>query len=77
MIVADKSTLHGECRLAEKKDTFPGSNRKVRRVTIRKKVYKEERKVQQYSSAKDITVSRSVNRLALELPVDYNPHQEQ
>lgn len=63
--------------LLRKKTHSLGPIVKYGRVTIRKKVYKAERKVQQYSGAKDITVSRSVHRLALKLPVDYNPHQEQ
>ena len=77
VIVADKNTLRGEYRLAEVKEVFPGSDGKVRQVTVRYKAYKVGEDVREYSGARDITVSRSVHRLALLVPVDYDPDQEE
>ena len=75
VIVADKNTLRGEYRLAEVKEVFPGCDGKVRQVAVRYKVYKVGEDVREYSGARDITVSRSVHRLALLVPVDYDAEQ--
>jgi len=72
VIIAGKNTLRGEYRLGEVKDVFQCKDGKVRQVTVRYKCYKVGEKVQNYSGARDV-VSRSFHRLALLVPVDFDP----
>jgi hypothetical protein len=74
VIIADKNTLRGEYRLGEVKEVIPSKDNKVRQVTVRYKSYKVGEKAHHYSGARDIVVSRSVQRLALLVPVDFDPH---
>jgi len=74
VIIADKNTLRGEYRLGEVKEVIPSKDNKVRQVTVRYKSYKVGEKAHHYSGARDIVVSRSVHRLALLVPVDFDPH---
>ncbi|XP_046555432.1 uncharacterized protein LOC124264710 [Haliotis rubra] len=64
----DKSVLRGDYRLGLIKEVFPGSDGKVRRVTYKNPKQGEKQSV--YTGVKDTTVSRSVQRLALLVPVD-------
>ena len=75
VIVADKNTLRGDYQLALVRDVFPGQDGKVRRVTVQYKSYRTGERVHEYRGAKDIVVSRAVQRLALLVPVDYDPQQ--
>ncbi|XP_031560858.1 uncharacterized protein LOC116296887 [Actinia tenebrosa] len=75
VIVADKNTFRGEYRLGLVKEVFPSKDAKVRRVTVTYKNYQVEEDVREYKGAKDVTVSRAVQRLALLVPVDYDPAQ--
>ena len=73
VMVADNNALRGEYRLGLIKEVHPGADGKVRRVSLTYKQYKVGEKVQTYSGAKDIVVVRSVQRLALLVPANYNP----
>ena len=70
VIVADPQTMKAEYRLARVTKIFPSSDGRVRRVKIAYKKYKVGEKVSEYSGAADKEVERSVQRLALLVPVD-------
>ena len=70
VILADKNTLRGDYRLALVKDVFPGEDGKVSKVTVQYKSYRTGERVHEYRGARDIVVSRAVQRLALLVPVD-------
>ena len=71
VIIADKNTLRGEYRLGQVKEVYPSADGKVLQVTFRHKSYKVGEKVQHYNGARDIVVSRSVHRLAVLVPADF------
>ena len=70
MIVADKNTLRGDYRLALVQDVFPGEDGKMRKVTVKYKSHRTGENVHEYRGARDTVVSRTVQRLALLVPVD-------
>ncbi|XP_046545965.1 E3 ubiquitin-protein ligase TRIM71-like [Haliotis rubra] len=76
VLVADKRVLRGDYRLGLIKEVFPGSDSKVRRVTLTYKNPKQGEKQSVYTGVKDTTVSRSVQRLALLVPVDRSSEME-
>lgn len=69
----DKRTLHEEYPLAKENEVFSGSDSMVKRVTIRKKVYKAKEKVQQ-CGREAIMVSTGVHRLKLTTILIKNSH---
>lgn len=73
MTDADKRTLHEEYPLAKENEVFSGSDSMVKRVTIRKKVYKAKEKVQQ-CGREAIMVSTGVHRLKLTTILIKNSH---
>ena len=68
VIVADKNVLRGEYRLALVKEAFPDRNGKVRRVLVTYKNFRVGKNPQCYGKSEAVTVSRSVQRLALIVP---------
>ena len=77
VIVADRNVLRGEYRLGVIKEVFPGVDGKVRRVLVTYKNFRVGDIGQTYYGVSDaITVCRSVQRLALIVPVDYSNDEE-
>ena len=77
MIIADKNVLRGEYRLGTIKEAFPDTDGKVRRVLVTYKNFRVGDIGQRYYGVSDtVTVSRSVQRLALIVPVDYSSDEE-
>ena len=68
VLVADKSYNKGSYKLAQVHEVFPGTDGKVRKVNIRYKHLRSDEPNEMYKGAKDIIVSRSVQRLALLVP---------
>ena len=69
VVVADKNTLRGEYRIALVQEVYPGKDGKVRKVKLAYKNFKCGEKVYKYSGCPDTSVLRSVQRLALLVPV--------
>ena len=70
VIVADSGVLKGEYRLARVSQVLPSADGRVRRVRILYKRYKVGEKLREYRGASDIEVERSVQKLALLVPVE-------
>lgn len=71
VLVVNKDTLKSEYRLALVKQTFPDSKGVVRSVSIMYKHYRVgERLVEYHGGGHDQELTRSVQRLALVVPVD-------
>ena len=70
VLVVKESSIKGEYRLARVKETFPDEKGVVRKVTICYKNYKVGESLVEYKGAKDQECTRSVQRLALIVPVD-------
>jgi hypothetical protein len=70
VIVADKNVLRGKYRLGLVREAFAGRDGRVRKVSLSYKNFKVGEKIHQYEGATDTVVIRSVQRLALLVPVD-------
>ena len=70
VLIGDKNTLRGEYRLGKVKETFPGRDGQVRRVSLTYKNFKPGEAISHYQGAPDAEVTRAVQRLALLVPVD-------
>ena len=70
VLVLDRNTLRGNYRLGLIQKVFPGSDGKVRNVTLTYKNFKIGESHSKYDGVKDTVVTRSVQRLALLVPVD-------
>ena len=70
VIVSDRNTLKGEYRLALVKEVFPGDDGLVRKVLLMYKNYKVGDRL--CKSGTEMLVTRSIQRLALLVPVDGN-----
>ena len=66
--VADSNSLRGRYHLARVMEVHPGRDGVVRRVTICYKSFKAGDKLHEYTGGRDVTISRSVQRLALLVP---------
>ncbi|KAK6191002.1 hypothetical protein SNE40_002752 [Patella caerulea] len=73
VLIADRNTLRSEYRLGLVKDVFPSADGKVRKVSLSYKNYKIGDKSCDYSGAKDTVITRSVQSLALLVPIDFKP----
>ena len=60
----------GTYRLAQVHQVFPGLDGKVRKVNIRYKNLGNDGNTTNYKGAKDVIVSRAIQRLALLVPSD-------
>ena len=67
--VADQNHLRGRYHIARVSEVFPSKDGKVRRVSVTYKNFKQNEKVNIYKGANDTKVIRSVQRLALLVPV--------
>ena len=77
VIVEDRNVLRGEYQLGIVKEVFPNADGKVRRVLVTYKNFRVGNIGQKYYGVSDtVTVSRSVHRLALLVPVDYSKDED-
>ena len=72
VLVADKNTLRGDYRLGLVRDVHPGVDGRVRQVMLSYKNFKVGEKLCCYSGSTDTVVTRSVQRLALLVPIDHS-----
>ena len=70
VIVADLNVLKGEYRLGRVTQVFPSADGMVRRARVLYKRYKVGEKLREYRGASDVEVERSVQKLALLVPVE-------
>jgi len=70
VIVADQNAFRGQYKIALVKSVFPGTDGKVRRVTLTYKNFKVGEHVNRYSGSPDTEITRSVQKLALLVPFD-------
>ena len=70
VLVVRENSIKGEYRLARVKETYPDEKGVVRKVTICYKNYRVGESLVEYKGAKDQDITRSVQRLALIVPVD-------
>ncbi len=68
IIVADKNVLRGEYRLGVVREVFPDRDGKVRRVLVTYKNFRDGNNPCCYGTSEAVTVSTSVQRLALIVP---------
>ena len=68
--ITDPNSLRGQYRIGLVRDVYPGIDGVVRKASISYKNFKIGEKIYEYSGSKDIIVTRSVQRLALLVPVD-------
>ena len=71
--IADSNSLRGQYRVGVVREVFPGLDGIVRKVSVGYKNFKVGEQVQVYGGAKEVVVIRSVQRLALLVPVDESP----
>lgn len=77
MIVADKNVLRGNYRLGLVQEVFPDEDGKVRRVLVKYKNFRVGKDRSCYGISDEVTVSRSVQRLALLVPVETDEDTEE
>jgi hypothetical protein len=70
VIVADKNVMRGNYRLGMIQEVFPDEDGKVRRVLVKYKNFHVGNDRSYYGISEAVTVSRSVQRLALLVPVE-------
>ena len=70
VLVSDRSINKGTYRLAQVHQVFPGLDGKVRKVNIRYKNLGNDGTTADYKGARDVIVSRAIQRLALLVPSD-------
>jgi Mor family transcriptional regulator len=68
--LADSNALRGQYRIAVVREVYPGVDGVVRKVAVAYKNFKVGEKVYEYSGSKDVVITRSIQRLALLVPVD-------
>lgn len=68
--IADQNHLRGKYHIAKVTEVLPSKDGKVRSVTVVYKNFKQGEKVNTYKGANDTKVIRSIQRLALLVPVD-------
>ena len=77
VIVADKNVLRGgDYRLGLVKEVFPDEDGKVRRVLVQYKNFRVGKDRSCYGISESVTVSQSVQRLALLVPVEEDENKE-
>ena len=70
VLVSDSGLKRGEYHLGRVTQALPGTDGRVRRVKVAYKNYKVGEKVHRYSGAPDTEIERSVQKLALLVPID-------
>ena len=70
VLIADRNVLKGEYKLGIITDTHPSRDGKIRRVDVTYKRYRVGESLYECRDAKDVTVQRSAQRLALLIPCE-------
>ena len=68
--VADSNALRGKYYIAQVQEVFPGRDGCVRKVSVRYKNFRVGEQVHEYKGSKDVVVYRSIQKLALLVPID-------
>lgn len=69
VLVSDSNALRSEYHLAEVVKTYPDKRGLVRRADVRYRNHRVGKEVKTYVGGSDVTVSRSVHKLALVVPI--------
>ena len=69
VLVCDSNSLRGQYTIARVKEVFPGKDGKVRTVSLIYKNFKTGEKLRDYHGSSSRVIIRSVQRLALLVPV--------
>jgi hypothetical protein len=69
VLVADSNCLRGQYRMARVKEVFPSADGRVRKVSVVYRNFRVGGKLNVYRSGAEVTVMRSVHRLAVLDPV--------
>jgi hypothetical protein len=69
VVVADAGALRGNYYIAQVHEIFPSKDGIVRKVSIRYKNFRVGEKLHEYQGSRDVIVYRSVQKLALLVPV--------
>ena len=77
VIVADKNVMRGNYRLGLVQEVFPDEDGKVRRVLVKYKNFRVGKDRSCYGISESVIVSRSVQRLALLVPVEGDEDQKE
>lgn len=75
--MADKNVLRGNYRLRLVQEVFPDEDGKVRRVLVKYKNFYVGKNRSCYGVSEAVTVSRSVQRLVLLVPVEAGENNEE
>jgi hypothetical protein len=70
VLMSDSNSLKGDYKLAVVREVFPSVDGLVRKVALAYKNFKIGEKVYDYAGSPDVTVTRSVQRLSLLVPVN-------
>ena len=77
VLIADKSPIKGDYRLGMINEVLAGNDGKVRRALVKYKNYKVGERDHEYIGREEVVVSRSVHRLALLVPVEYDQEKQE
>ena len=77
VLIADKSPIKGDYRLGMINEVVAGNDGKVRRALVKYKNYKVGERDREYTGREEVVVSRSVHRLALLVPVEYDKEKQE
>ena len=77
VLIADKSPIKGDYRLGMINEVVAGNDGKVRRALVKYKNYKLGERDHEYTGREEVVVSRSVHRLALLVPVEYDKEKQE
>ena len=77
VLIADKSPIKGDYRLGMINEVVAGNDGKVRRALVKYKNYKVGERDHEYTGREEVVVSRSVHRLALLVPVEYDQEKQE
>ena len=72
VLIADKNSLKGDYRLGIIQEVHPSKDGKVRKALVKYKNYKVGERSHEHTNGEEVVVSRTVHRLALLVPVDYD-----
>ena len=77
VLIADKSPIKGDYGLGMINEVVAGNDGKVRRALVKYKNYKVGERDHEYTGREEVVVSRSVHRLALLVPVEYDQEKQE
>ena len=72
VLIADKNSSKGDYCLGIIQEVHPSKDGKVRKALVKYKNYKVGERSHEHTNGEEVVVSRSIHRLALLVPVDYD-----